>query len=76
MSSYNPTWDLSTIPDQVFKSEDSRRKNALRTTRTGGRNGGRPRVADRCPCGKWTRLGALKRKHQCVIDGQYPEVGQ
>ena len=63
---YNLSWDLSTIPNDVFKREDSRRKNLLRTTRSGGHNGGRKRSPDRCPCGKWTRLGALKRLHKCT----------
>ena len=39
---YRPNWNLSTIPDALFRSEHGRRNNALRKRRTGGRNGGRP----------------------------------
>ena len=31
-----------------------------------GKLGGRPRSADRCPCGKYTRRYAAARNHECV----------
>ena len=39
---------------------------ALRRTRTGGRNGGRPRTAPRCPCGEMTLRRAEQRNHRCA----------
>jgi len=38
---------------------------ALRKTKTGGRNGGRPRTAPRCPCGAMTAARAKQRNHRC-----------
>lgn len=40
---------------------------ALRRTRTGGRNGGRPRTAPRCPCGEMTLNRAKQRNHRCAV---------
>lgn len=40
--------------------------NALRRTKTGGRNGGRPRTAPRCPCGAMTLKRAKQRNHRCA----------
>lgn len=40
--------------------------NALRRTKTGGRNGGRPRTAPRCPCGQMTLKRAEQRNHRCA----------
>lgn len=40
--------------------------NALRRTKTGGRNGGRPRTAPRCPCGQMTLMRAEQRNHRCA----------
>lgn len=37
-----------------------------RKTKSGGRNGGRPRSADRCPCGAMTTARAAKRRHVCA----------
>lgn len=39
---------------------------ALRKTKTGGRNGGRPRDPVRCACGKFTLARAMKRNHKCT----------
>jgi len=39
---------------------------ALRNTKSGGRNGGRPRAVNRCPCGKYTASLAAKRGHKCA----------
>lgn len=30
-----------------------------------GQFGGRPKLGDRCPCGKFTRATAAKRRHAC-----------
>lgn len=38
---------------------------ALRKTKSGGRNGGRPLVKERCPCGLMTKARAEKRNHRC-----------
>jgi hypothetical protein len=38
---------------------------ALRKTKTGGRNGGRPKTAQRCPCGAMTLKRAEQRNHRC-----------
>ena len=75
MTDYKDTWDLGTIPETLLVSEYKRRIAAKRKTFGAGYNGGRPRSADRCPCGEMTRHRALTHKHQCVVDGQYPEVG-
>jgi hypothetical protein len=32
--------------------------------------GGRPRSADRCPCGAMTRARAAKRNHRCQAAGR------
>lgn len=42
---YRPTWDLSTIPDDIFQSERQRRVSAARRTRAGGRK-------PTCDCGE------------------------
>jgi len=43
--------------------------SAMRKTRSGGRNGGRPRdlTVDRCACGKMTAKRAKARKHKCEV---------
>lgn len=38
---------------------------ALRKTKSGGRNGGRPFAKERCPCGLMTKARADKRNHRC-----------
>jgi hypothetical protein len=38
---------------------------ALRKTKTGGRNGGPPLRYPRCPCGAMTAARALQRNHKC-----------
>ena len=38
---------------------------AMRRTKSGGRNGGRPRDPVRCACGKFTLARAIKRNHRC-----------
>lgn len=59
--------DLSAVPDAVLRAERARRNSAKRKVKTGGRNGGRPRTARRCPCGMYTE-SQLKRRpgHACA----------
>ena len=38
---------------------------ALRKTKSGGRNGGRPKSLDRCACGAMTLKRASLRNHRC-----------
>jgi hypothetical protein len=50
---YDITWDLATIPQNVWRSEAGRRAAAARTTPSGGRNGGRPKIPTACAvCGQ------------------------
>ena len=42
---------------------------ALRKTKAGGHKGGRPRITERCPCGKYSVALAAKRNHQCKAKG-------
>jgi len=39
--------------------------SALRKTKAGGHKGGRPREAERCPCGKFTVHTAAVKRHKC-----------
>jgi hypothetical protein len=48
MKTWLPTIDPATIPDDVLRSERAKRNSAMRQTRSGGRNGGRP---PSCDCG-------------------------
>ena len=49
MTSYTPTLDMSTIPDEVLYAEVGRRRVAKRPEGVGGR----PKVLKECPhCGK------------------------
>lgn len=49
---YSPSWDLSSIPEEIFWSELGRRRNKLIRHRRGGGNG-RPVKPMPCPkCGK------------------------
>jgi len=61
LRSWNDSIDPATIPDAVLKSEVGRRNQAKRSTF----GGGRPRTADRCPCGVMTISRAIRRKHIC-----------
>jgi hypothetical protein len=45
---------------------------ALRKTKTGGRNGGRPQAATRCQCGAMTAARATHRNHRCTADMPKP----
>lgn len=46
-------------------AELGRALQALRKTKTGGRNGGPPLRYPRCPCGAMTAARALQRNHKC-----------
>jgi len=63
-----PNWPeiLCAAPEAALTSEYKRRLSAKRKTFGAGYNGGRPRSADRCACGKFTRSNAEKRKHKCA----------
>jgi len=61
---WRESFDMTTIPDEVFFSELGRRRSNMR--QTFGHGNGRPLVEDRCPCGLMTRTRAEKRKHKCV----------
>lgn len=51
MTTYQPEWDLTTIPQHAWRSESGRRASAARKTKSGGRNGGRPGIPTVCECG-------------------------
>ncbi len=57
---------LLAAPDRPLIAEAGRRRNTLRRSASGGRNGGRPKSnAPRCACGKFTAAYAAKRGHKC-----------
>lgn len=60
--SWSPTFDMSTVPDAVLKSEWGRRTQALRI------NVGRKRAAERCACGRHTAEYAAnpRNRHVCM----------
>ena len=60
--------DLTSIPDSVIFAESGRRSSARRQTI--GTAGGRKRLADRCPCGKYTRHYAALQYHKCEAPPQ------
>ena len=37
------------------------------------RKGGRPKETQRCPCGRYTRGYAARRRHRCE-GGEYPRI--
>ncbi|MDP8990441.1 MAG: hypothetical protein M3N41_10240 [Acidobacteriota bacterium] len=43
-----------------------RTKRKAKSSAANGKLGGRPTVADRCPCGKYSRQLAAKRGHRCL----------
>lgn len=57
-----------TTPDDL--SAKRRAASLARTTKTGGRNGGRPPGSvsrkKRCPCGEMTAKRAKARAHKCL----------
>jgi ribosomal protein S27AE len=58
MQSYKPTWDLTTIPDDEFKSEHGRRNRAKAPAAT---NVNLKQCAN--GCGTW--LNATERRKPC-----------
>ena len=52
---YDATWDLSTIPPDILKSEWGRRTNLLRVTRGGGRK-------PTCFCGECRKCRARGKR--------------
>jgi hypothetical protein len=63
MRKWSDTFDMSSVPDNVLKSEWARRNNARRIKPKGGR----PKSADRCPCRKYTIHTAQVRRHKCEV---------
>lgn len=61
---WRETFDMTTIPDEVFFSELGRRRSNMR--QTFGHGPGRVPIADRCACGLMSRTRAEKRNHKCV----------
>jgi hypothetical protein len=59
---------------QALLSEAGRLMSQAR--RTFGAGTGRPRMADRCPCGEMTRKRALARAHKCTGEAAAVEGGQ
>ena len=76
-----PNWGVYANPDIARAMQASRKSraggrkalpatvacemSAARKVKSGGRNGGRPRIADRCPCGAMTAKRAIARGHRC-----------
>lgn len=53
-----------TLPEAEILRLAGQVRSALRTTKSGGRNGGRPATARRCPCGRFPMYRKPK-KHEC-----------
>jgi hypothetical protein len=47
------------------KSLTAIRRAASLARKTYGAGSGRPKIADRCPCGAMSRTRAEKRRHRC-----------
>lgn len=58
--------DLSRVPDDVIIAEAGKRRNAMRQTKTGGRNGGRLALPRCAHCAAIVRDPA---EHVCVKRG-------
>jgi hypothetical protein len=68
---YKPTWDLQSIPDDVFRSEIGRRSAARRKTAGGYReNAGRKPEMVPCPrgCGQIVSKTEAQRGHGCQLN--------
>ncbi len=68
MAEYKPTWNLATVPDEVFYAEAARRMTERRKTAGGSRPGaGRPRELVKCPrgCGRMVTKTEARRGHGC-----------
>jgi len=66
---YEPAWDLSSIPDHVFKSEVGRRTAAMRKSPLGGLREGAGRKPELIPCprgcGQLVTKTQARRGHGC-----------
>lgn len=52
-------WFARLAADYEARVAQARRNSAY------GASGGRPKAANRCPCGKFTAIYAARRKHRC-----------
>lgn len=65
--------DLHAEEDRL-KSAYFRSISKMRRNPSGGRNGGRPKTAPRCLCGKYTQAGLARRpNHKCGYHGPLPD---
>jgi predicted RNA-binding Zn-ribbon protein involved in translation (DUF1610 family) len=64
---YKPSWNLRSIPDDVFFSESGRRQAAMRVNPGGFREGaGRKAIMVPCPrCGERVTRTEARRGHGC-----------
>jgi hypothetical protein len=67
VAEYKSTWNLETIPDELFYAESARRMTARRKVSGGPRPGaGRPIQLARCPrCGEKVTKTQATRGHGC-----------
>jgi len=67
MADYKPSWNLETVPDDVFYSESARRMTERRKVSGGFREGaGRKPEMVRCPrCGASVTKTEARRGHGC-----------
>jgi hypothetical protein len=64
------------MPDAKERSKLMRKVRAARTNAAGGRNGGRPKLEDRCYCGLRTWASGVTRRFDCCKRaGKYPAKG-
>ena len=62
---YRDTWNLATVPEDVFKREWSRRSYVKRKAIGAAAAGGRPKVVKPCPkCGQAFSAREMRR-HSC-----------
>lgn len=67
MAAYKPSWDLETVPDNVFYAEAARRMTERRKVSGGSREGaGRKPEMVPCPrCGRQVTKTEARRGHGC-----------
>lgn len=66
---YIPAWNLATIPDTLWHSENARRRSAARKTHAGGR----PPIERPCPrCGATCPSASAARAHRCATTPAAP----
>ena len=62
------------MPDAKERSKLMRKVRAARSSAPAGRNGGRPRLPDRCYCGERTwHSGTIRRFDCCKRAGKFPK---